>query len=231
MTHWKQPIGWIAFIVACTIISPSYKCREYPEPCDRYVSDTLSLHFNVDQGDGSFQPFDTIHFLSVLNDTMRSNQGRNYIYNYGSPSLQIQCYKVVEGPSDNPVLVYANIEFNPLVSEGQFLNYYGQGTNLMYNRQIPYSRLRGAFVPGRPGLYLFVVRPNNYYNDYLFSYADPNGPRECINYFSKYTLTPAERLSNYWDTLGVTALTLQGDGYNVIAQKNESNHFFIHINP
>jgi hypothetical protein len=149
----------------------------------------------------------------------------------GYPSLQLQGYRIIDGPTGSPTLTYANIEFNPLVQEGQFVNYNGTGIGLLYNRQAPYNKLKAALIPGRAGLYLITIRSNNY-----FGYFNPdNGSnlpdRDCISIMASYSLSDISRQGNYWDSLGVTSLTLQGDGYNVIAKKENRDYFFVRVNP
>jgi hypothetical protein len=227
----KNLLGWIALIAIGMIVSPGYKCREYPERCDRYIKDSVALNFEVAQNSIGFQPYDTIRFESVINDTIRTRQGRTFIEAMGYPSLQLQGYRIVEGPTGAPTLTYANIEFNPLVQEGQFANYYGNGIGLLYNRQAPYNKLKASLVPGRSGLYLITIRSNNYI-DYYRPEDDSNSPdRDCITIFSAYGLSDNDAQINYWDSLGVSSLTLQGDGYNILARKEERNYFFVRVNP
>jgi len=227
----KNLLGWIALIAIGMIVSPSYKCQEYPQRCDRYIKDSVALHFEVAQDSNGFQSYDTIRFESVINDTIRTQQGRTFIQEMGYPSLQLQGYRVVEGPTGAPTLIYANIEFNPLVQEGQFVNYYGTGIGLLYNRQAPYNKLRASLVPGRPGLYLITIRSNNYIDYYRPEDGSNSPDRTCVSMISGYALSDFSSQLNYWDSLGVTSLTLQGDGYNVLARKEERNYFFVQVNP
>lgn len=227
----KNILGWIALIAIGMIVSPGYKCRPYPEPCDRFVADSLAMNFEVMQKPDGFQPYDTIYFESVLNDTIKTRQGRTFVRSMGYPSLQLQGYRIIDGPTGSPTLNYANIEFNPLVQEGQFVNYFGTGIGLLYNRQAPYHNLKAALVPGRPGLYLFSVRSNYNFDLRSSDHGSSSPDRECVSILSGYTLSDISSQSHYWDSLGVTSLTLQGDGYNVVAKKENSDYFFVRVNP
>ena len=137
-------------------------------------------------------------------------------------TLDGEAYKVVNNGS-GAILNYANIEFNPLVFEGQFQNFYSQGYGFLYNRNEPYNFLKGGLVAGRSGLYLCTVNTNNNYYEFVIY-------QTCSQYKLFNYIPPIQQQKQYWDSLGVSVLRLNGNYNQEIAKKSDFNYFFVRVN-
>ncbi len=219
--------NWLLFIVVIgfyMIVTPAFHCGGYNprENCTNYTTDTVLLPMEISNHLNGINIYDTIKFSSSVNDTIQPRNSNKFVYPFTALNSNIQAYKVVNNGS-GPTLNYANIEFNPLVFEGQFQYYSNQGFGFLYNRNEPFNYLKGGLVAGRSGLYLCTVNINNYYEG--FSIYQSCSEYKLVNY-----VNPIQQQKQYWDSLGVSVLRLNGNYNQDIAKKSDLNYFFVRIN-
>jgi hypothetical protein len=208
------------------IVTPGFHCGDRPDPCPNYTVDTIHFNFNTNNLNGHINNYDTLYFTSIVNDTITTTSNNTSVSQINYLASHIQAYKVIEN-SNARTLNYANIEFNPIVIEGQFQNGPTQGINIMYNRIEPYNRLKAALVAGRPGLYLISFsNADSYYGYYNYM----NESNHCTSYITKNIIPRAQQQIQYWDSLGTTSLYLSGNSSYEIANKNGSDYFFVRVN-
>lgn len=216
----------LSMFIVIVFFSPGFQCGERPKPCDDYIYDSIPLPFSVIENIHSYHVYDTIQMQSFISDTFFSKKGDQLIYPTYTMYANVQPYQVVNNGS-GPVLNYANIQFNPMVSLGYFQFSSNEGFNFLYQRMEPYNRLISSFVVGSPGLYLFKVAISNGY--YSSSFFDSRNP--CSNYFGYADITPAQQQREFWDTLNVTTLRLAGSNDYPIINKQDVNYFFVKVEP
>ncbi len=215
-----------------TMVSPGFQCGDRGHDiCDRYTYDSIPLPFEVYNNDHSFHVADTINMFSIINDTFHSINGENPVLPSNNLYASIQPYKVVNVTS-GPELNYANIEFNPIVSEGFFQTnpYQSSGYNFLYNRLEPYNRLAPSLIIGSPGLYLIkigIANSSYFYSDYANSFSDHKNP--CNQYIGKCSISSTSQQKQYWDTLGTTVLRLANSNGQIISNKEDKNYFFVKV--
>ncbi len=220
-------IIFFVILIGIVLVTPGFHCGGEPpySNCNQYTTDTAMFDFSV-INNNSIHVFDTIQIHSRISDSIRTTSGNQFFYEQNVLSCNIQAYKVVNNGT-GPVLNYANNEFNPLVFAGQFQNTAGIGYGYIFNRMAPYNELRAGLVVGRPGLYLITTGPNN---DYYGNYIPSNNP--CVQIQSMNFIPIAEQNRSIWDSLGTTALLLNGSSYpEPIAKKSNRNYFFVRVNP
>lgn len=214
------------------IISPGFQCGgRGPDFCDQYTYDSIPLTFEVYNNDHSFHELDTISMSSVICDTFHTNNGENLVIPCNNLYASIQPYKVVNIAS-GPQLNYANIEFNPIVSEGFFQNnpYQSSGYNFLYNRLEPYNRLKPSLIVGSPGLYLIKVGVGNTsytYSDFSNTFFDSKNP--CNHYLGSCSISAASQQKQFWDSLGTTILRLANSNEQIVSSKEDHNYFFVKV--
>ena len=220
-------ILFILGLLAYTIISPGFECgRERPRDCQEYSSDSVKIAYNV-INNRPLSVLDTISFSSTLNDTFTSVKGTHVTSTINTLSSQMQVYKVINYGSGYG-LNYANIEFNPLVTEGYLQNSPNQGVSFLYNRVEPSNRLNASLVAGTPGLYLVTVSLSS---SYYYLYFHDNSNR-CSQYYGVPFIPVVEQQRQYWDSLGTTSLRLIGGIDNQpVSNKQDNNYFFVKVNP
>ncbi|CAN5737304.1 hypothetical protein BH11BAC4_BH11BAC4_13920 [soil metagenome] len=220
----KNRILFFSLIISYIILTPGFLCGPGPqENCSNSIKDTAIFPFNIPNNNTSFHVLDTIKLISAVSDTIHSIKGKSFLNPLNFLSSSISLYKVVNTGS-GAVLNYANIEFNPLVLEGQFLN--NGDLEIQYNRVLPYNRLQASLVPGSPGLYL-VTLDNNY--SYGYQITEPNN--HCDIYYGAFFIPENQQQKQYWDSLGTTSLMLAGTNGYEVANKNNRNCFFVKILP
>lgn len=209
------------------IISPGFQCRESPlaENCGPYNRDTVFVPFQLNSANAINHVYDTINLISSFNDTIHSVQGKTFLHPFNTLNLNVQAYKIVNTGS-GATLNYANIEFNPLITEGQYQNISTFGINILYNRIVPNNKLQFSLVAGMPGLYLITLNMRDY-SQGLFIY-EPNN--YCNEYKVNSFIPESQQRKQYWDTIGTTTLRLNGNNNFIVANKEETNYFFIKVN-
>ncbi len=214
------------------IISPGFQCGDRgPDICERYSYDTIPLNFEVYNNSESFQILDTIKMSSVLNDTFQTVNGEMVVLPCSSMYASIQPYKVVNNGS-GPQLNYANIEFNPIVSEGFFQNnpYQSSGYNFLYNRTEPFNRLRNSLIVGSRGLYLIkigIANTSYTFSDYSNTFFDSKNP--CNHYIGNCSIANSTQQKQYWDSLGTSVLRLANSNDQIVSKKEDKNYFFVKV--
>ena len=214
----------LAVLCVYMIVTPAFQCgnRGPENDCTNYVSDTVLIPTDISNHLNSINIYDTIKFSSKVNDTLQPRNTSQFVYPFTALNSNIQAYKVVNNGS-GAFLNYANIEFNPLVFEGQFQNFYSQGYGFLYNRNEPNNFLKGGIVAGRSGLYLFTVNTNNNYYEFLIY-------QTCSQYKVSNYIPTTQQQKQYWDSLGVSVLRLNGNYNQEIAKKSDMNYFFVRVN-
>jgi hypothetical protein len=197
------------------------------ENCRYYDTDTAWLPVKVIRPMSEIHVYDTVDVEVEMNDSIQTLGGRNLVHEFNSLNCNIRAYKV-ENISGSYLLNYANIEFNPVLKTGQFMNYGGAGYGFYFNRNKPYNNLKVGLVPGKPGLYLITLGSSNYvYSEYYF-YVN-NIP--CTQFMLRNKLAVDQQAREYWDSLGTSQLRLNGGGEYPIAEKDRSDYFFVRVNP
>jgi len=220
--------NWLLFILVIgfyMIVTPAFHCGGGYNPheeCSNYTTDSVLLPMEISNHLNGINIYDTIKFNSTVSDTLQPRNSSQFVYPFTALNSNIQAYKVVNNGS-GPILNYANIEFNPLVSEGQFQNYSNQGFGFLYNRNEPFNYLKGGLVAGRSGLYLCTVNSNNYYEGFTIY-------QKCSEYKVINYIDPSQQQKQYWDSLGVSVLRLNGNYYQDVAKKTDWNYFFVRVN-
>jgi len=220
----KNSLLFIVVVGFYMVFTPAFQCGDRgPEnDCTNYVSDTVLIPMEISNHLNSINIYDTIKFSSKVNDTLQPRNTSQFVYPFTALNSNIQAYKVVNNGS-GAILNYANIEFNPLVFEGQFQNYANQGYGFLYNRNEPNNFLKGGLVAGRSGLYLCTVNTNNNYYEFVIY-------QTCSQYKLFNYIPPTQQQKQYWDSLGVSVLRLNGNYNQEIAKKSDFNYFFVRVN-
>jgi len=142
--------------------------------------------------------------------------------------MNSQPYHVITSTS-LPQLQYANIEFNPVITEGLLQNLSYSGYNFLYKRTTALNTLKIGFVAGRTGLY--VISSNNSLYSSGGSFSLIRGSDYCTTYYGITSFSLAEQNRNYWDSLGVTAVSLPSNYGGTVIAKNMRNYFFFKVIP
>ncbi len=217
-----------AIILSVFIFSSGFQCgRNLNDNCPNgFQSDTLYTNLNIINNNNLYHIGDSIKFFSKISDTIKPTRNAEFIYDRNVFYANFQPYNVVSTSGVNE-LVYANIEFNPSVKVGQFQNYPSSGYNFLYQRAQPNNILQVSFVAGKAGLYIFSLKDN--------SYSGANYIRRdndfCNGYPNAFSFSETDQHKNYWDTLGVSSLSLANTSGYKIASKAERNYVFIKVIP
>jgi hypothetical protein len=220
-------LSYCIIIAALLIISQGFQCGRgrISDNCNnQYNTDSIILPFNVINSSATYRVGDTIKLASIVNDSILTQKGKSFINPREYFSTQLQPYKVVTTGSVKE-LNYANIEFNPLVNIGQFQIYAGAGFSFTYQRNSPLNKLNISIVAGKVGLYLFKLS-NNQYGINRVSDGDI-----CTNYFEYLNFPVANQNNNYWDSIGVTKLSLASTSGYELAKKGDRDYFFVKVIP
>lgn len=216
----------IAIMLMYAVVTPGFQCeRGRPVDCTSYVQDTAIFPFSVLNNGSDIHVLDTVKLNSFVSDTIHSVKGRSFVYQLNTLYSSIQLYKVVTS-GGGAVLNYANIEFNPVITEGQFDNMGYPGVNYLFNRLSPYNRLQGGFVAGSPGLYLAILNTSNYSGYNIYESND-----YCHQYTGVYFVPEAQQQKQYWDVLGLSSIRLSSSNNYIVANKGDKNYFFMNVLP
>jgi hypothetical protein len=210
------------------ITTQSVNCRR-PIPyqnCGTYKQDSIFYKTDVINQTATFTLADTIKVFSRVSDTITPAMSSAFIYNLSNLGTVVQAYKVVPVGSSYQ-LNFANIEFNLNVQIGSLQAYQGLGYNLIYKRSLPINELQFSLKPGVVGLYAIVL--NRSYNDYGSYFRNPND--DCVTYANTNYFAPAKQNLQYWNTLGLTTLSLASSNGSTSLNKNDRNYFFVKIIP
>ena len=216
-----------AFALLVFIFSQGFQCGGGAlNNCVVHNEDSVALNVSVANSNSVYHLNDTIWINSSVSDNFSTLSGSgslttelNQLY------LTVQPFQVINSTS-LPQLQFANIEFNPVVNEGM-LQYgiYNTGYVFLYRRTTALNTLKIGFVAGRTGLYVISAYNGKYISDGSFTLI--KGTDYCTLYPGITTFPPAEQNKNYWDTLGVTTVSLPPNyGYKVISKSMHSYFFF-----
>ncbi len=222
--------GLIIAALFAFITLNSFQCgKNISDPCDKYTADTILLSSGLPNIKAVFKVGDTIKLESLIKDEFVPKSGAaaftteiNQLY------YRLQPFSIIKNNA-LPELQYANIEFNPIVVDGQLLNINYSGYNYLYKRNTGVNSLKIGFVAGKPGLYAFQCTNGRYGYDGGFNLYRPGD--NCTNYWGITNFTASQKNLQYWDSLGVAAVSLPSNyGTNTIA-KNNYNYFFFKVIP
>jgi hypothetical protein len=200
-----------------------------PSGCDKYKNDTVLLNVSVLNPALQYHLYDTIWINSLLNDTFYPLSGTPALFTRATEQMymSIQPYSI-NSSGTLPVLQYANIEFNPIVTEGSLSQYGYTGYNFLYKRVAPNNTLKAALVAGRTGLYLLELTPSTYVGNSVYFY---NNNDYCTGYYGIDAVPAAQQNSNYWAGLGVTSISTSPAYGSHVISKNMRNYLIFKVVP
>lgn len=220
-----KKITYIFSIIAYFfLVSQSFQCGRSPiiDNCNQFVIDTVYVPYSIINPKNIYSIGDTVMLKSFVNDTINSVGGKSFLNDRSLLYSSIQAFKVVSTNGINELNI-ANIEFNPFIVKGQFLGYPYNGLSFIYVRNKPFNTLQVGFVAGRAGLYLFLINDANGSN----MVSEKNN--FCTNYLGISKFPLANQFTNYWDTLGVSSISLANSGGFPTVKKTEKNYFFVRV--
>lgn len=214
----------LLFSFFASIVLCGFQCGRQPELCDRYTNDSIQFGYDV-TNHTNMQVFDTLQLQATINDSILTVNQLWFVEPLTTFACTVQAYKVLMY-NGAPMLQYANIEFNPVVYQGQYDVSSSNGFSFIFNRLQPYNLLRSGFVAGRPGLYLFKIqsRPNYYYYENIYVNGYP-----CTQFRTSSFIDEPTQGKQYWTSLGTTSLRLLGGGINAIVNKDDRDYFFVAV--
>jgi hypothetical protein len=220
-----------AFVLSVFIFSQSFQCgRTALSNCGSYTQDTVLLNSSLANSGPVFHVNDTVWISSTVPDNFTPLSGSaSFTMDVIQLYLNAQPYQVITS-SSLPQLQYANTEFNPVVKDGLLQHSaYSTGYNFLYKRTTATNTLNIGFVAGRAGLYVmsFSNSRDNYAG--MLTFYRPND--HCTTYWGISTIPAAQQNKNYWDTLGVTAVSLPTNYGGIAIAKNMRNYFFFRVIP
>jgi hypothetical protein len=224
----KNKIIPILVLCAYILFTPGFYCNG-PRNCNDYSTDTTYLPFKVSNSMPLYHVADSIKFISVISDTLHPNTGTQFIASLNRLTAGLQVYKVVNNGTI-PELNYANNEFNAVLKTGSFENAYGSGYAMKYKRLQPFNTLEGSLVPGHAGLYMVTVGLGEYGASSTYGYYLNNGSDPCTTHIGECFVGTAQQQTQYWDSLGVSALSLSSASY-IVAKRGDPGYFFVKVAP
>lgn len=220
----------IIIVLFFSIVLQSFQCGRPVERCTNYTQDTVLLGSNVINSRALYHIGDTIWIGSVVTDNLIPLSGAAP-FNIELTQLffNAQPYSIKNNPT-LPELQYANIEFNPVVAVGQLQNIGFGGYSFLYKRTTATNSLKIGFVAGRTGLYAMDCGNSRYYYDgAALSIYKPN--ENCTTYWGLTNFAAIEQNKNYWDSIGVAAVSLAPNYGNTTISKSERNYFLFKVIP
>ena len=214
------------------LVTQSFQCdrRSNYNSCETNKNDTVNLAVSVMNPNTEYHLYDTIWLNSVVNDVYNPVSGSPASFTKATEQLYLttQAYSISMSGT-LPYLHYANIEFNPVVTEGS-LNQpgYSGGYIFLYRRTAPDNKLKCGLVPGRTGLYFIELGHGTviYSPFYIYNSGD-----FCTTYRGATTFPVNQQNIAYWNTLGVTSISTEpAYGSHNIA-KNQKNYLIIKVVP
>lgn len=210
----------------------SFQCgKNVTDPCPQSKTDTILLNHSFSNLKAIFKIGDTIKIDAAISDNLPTVTGNvslsaplNTLY------LKVQPYSIIKN-STLPELQYANIEFNPYVSDGQLVNSSNGGYNYLYRRSNNVNSLKIGFIAGRAGLYIFELNNDRYAymisgNMPLYAVGD-----NCTTYWGVSNFNKASQNLQYWDSLGVSTVSFSSTYGSGSVSKNNRNYFIFKVIP
>jgi hypothetical protein len=221
---------FILSLLLLFVSTQSVDChRPVPSNCDQYKKDTVLLDVSVSNPLLQYHLFDTIWLASLISDTYNPLSGSPVSFTRATEQLfmSIQPFSI-NTSGTLPLLQYANIEFNPVVTDGSLSQFGYNGYNCQYRRVAPNNSLRAGLVAGRTGLYLVELNPSSYINNPFYIY---NTTDFCTTYYGIASVPAAQQNSSYWTGLGVTAVSTSPAYGNHTVSKNMRNYLIFRVVP
>ena len=208
----------------------SFQCgRDRYSNCANFKNDTLLFNCKIPVASAVYHIGDTIMLESMISDNFTPLSGNpSFTRELNQLNFNVQPF-VVKNTNTLPELQYANVEFNPFVREGQLQNIGIGGYVFLYKRLTALNSLKIGLIAGRSGLYVLQCRNSQYSYDNditIYNQADA-----CTTYRGVTNFLPAEQNRNYWDSVGVTALSLAPNYGNTTIAKSMRNYFFFKVVP
>jgi hypothetical protein len=227
----EHPVKLYISIILFWFIARGSICvdRNHYDNCGNSRVDTTLLQVDIPNQQAVNHVLDTINIYSKISDNIQTVAGETFTYPFNSMNMYLQTYKVTPSGSAY-VLNYANINFNYFVNTGIFQNTGSLGLNVLFQRNEPFNTADVSFVAGDTGLYLITSTfSTGYYNEGGIQFYRAN------DYCNRYTGIPVipetKQNKQYWDSLGITTLTLANSSNAVVASKADKNYLFVKVNP
>lgn len=219
----------LALFIILTLLE-SFQCgRDRYVNCATFKNDTVLLDCKIPAAIPVYHIGDTIMFESIISDNFSPLSGSpSFTRELNQLNLIVQPF-IVKTNNTLPELQYANVEFNPFVKEGQLQNIGFIGYPFLYKRLTGINSLKAGLIAGRTGLY--VVQCHNTQYSYDVDITINNQTDNCTTYRGVTNFLPAEQNRNYWDSIGVTALSLAPNYGNITIAKSMRNYFFFKVVP
>jgi hypothetical protein len=215
----------LILLVCFGFLLQSFSCGRQPvtDCVGGYKNDTTFLKIEWKNTSRTVRVNDTIWLASKISDTFYNKAGtdriiqeQNQLYLFAQPYKIDQLGTIWQ-------LSYANINFNPVVKDGAFLNYYS-GFPFSYRRNSPYNYLEVGFVVGKVGLYAIALGNNSYSSGTVLNVYDKDN--YCKNYSGFASVPINQSNQQYWDSLNVSSLTLPNFSSTIIRKGNNDYLFF-----
>lgn len=215
----------MAVAAAIIVLCQSFRCvREPLNQCSVFKQDSVLLNASVTNSQLVYHPGDTIWITSTISDNLVPLSGTgSFVVKLDQFYLNVQPFSVVT-TSGVPQLQYANNEFNPLVIEGSLQNSAYSGYNFLYNRANSQNSLKIGFVAGRTGLYIMETMNQQYSLNNAATFIKPGD--QCTSYSGVSSFSEAEQNKNYWNTLGLTTISLPPN-YGILSISKDMKNYFI----
>ena len=220
----------MAVMLLIWVTLQSTQCgKNTPNICPTYKQDTVLLNAFVPNIKAIFRIGDTVKVESLVTDNFTPLSGATaFTYETTQLYLRVQPYSIVKN-STLPELQYANIEFNPVVTDGQLLNINYSGYNYLYKKVNASHTLKIGFVAGKPGLYAFECTNGRYSYDGGYSIYRPDDI--CTNFWGVTSFAAPQKNLQYWDSLGVSAVSLAGNYGSKSISRQSRNYFLLKVIP
>lgn len=224
--------GKIFIVIAGAIIVlfQSFRCvREPLNQCSVFKQDSVLLNVSVTNSNLVYHIGDTILVNSTISDNLIPVSGTgSFTVSLDQLYLNVQPFSVVI-TSGVPQLQYANNEFDPVVTQGTLQNSAYSGYNFLYVRANSLNSLKIGFVAGRTGLYIMETMNQQYSLNYPAIFNKPGD--QCTSYPGISSFPETEQNKNYWNTLGLNAISLPPNYGSVSITKDMKNYFIFEIVP
>jgi hypothetical protein len=219
----RKSIQLLVLLICFAFMLQSYTCGRQPvsDCAGGYVNDTTLLNVQWKNAARTIRLNDTIWITSTISDTFYNKRGTdNIVQEQNQLYLFAQPYKI-DQLGTTWQLSYANINFNPVVKDGAFVNYYS-GFPFLFRRNKPFNYVEVGFVVGRVGLYAITLNNGSYSGGGGINIYDRNN--YCRNFRGLTHIPINQSNQQYWDSLNVSSLTLPNFSRTII---NKANNDYI----
>lgn len=226
----KNLIKGILFLLFIFTLQATQCKKSYQDPCNgQYRSDTAYFSLNNTNSINQYHILDTIWFEGKVSDTIHPVSGMpsSFISTMDLLFLNFQTYKV-DFSSIVPQLLYANIEFNPVISDGILEPSLGaSGYYIEYRRNAPYNYVKFGIVPGRLGTYIVDFTPSIYsYGGIALFY---NNNVRCTSYYGAINTNYPD--NPFWSVNNISAISMASNLGTKTISKSDKNYFIFDVVP